>query len=128
VIHPRSGSLVSAQQQQYPVYQTISKPTDSSVNSGVNKIKNQFVPKSGHLMNQSYLKDVERQTNNLSTAYQSESYQQNGKHRDISSYSSNSQYTQLTSKVGGQLKQNSSGAIMMQVSGPQATGGIPAFI
>ena len=68
----------------------------------LSKIKNQFVQKSGHLMASNYIKEVERQVNNLS-AYQSETYHNGSgnKHRDISNYSNTSQYNK-------NLKQTSS--------------------
>jgi len=66
-------------------------------------------------MASSYIKELDRQANNMSNAYQSDTYQNSAtKHRDMSNYSNNSHYTQLTNKVGGQLKQNSSGGIIMQ--------------
>ena len=85
-------------------------------------------------MASSYIKDVERQANNIN-AYQSESFGQSntvGKHRDMSNYSNNSQYApgQLSGSVGGPLKQNSSGLMMQagnQVNGA-VNGGIPIFI
>lgn len=71
-------------------------------------------------MASSYIKDVERMANNISNAYQSESFQNPtvGKHRDMSNYSNNSQYvpSQLASAVGGALKQNSSGLMMQQTN------------
>ena len=84
-----SGGL--AQTHQQSVYQTIAKIGENHLLNGMSKIKNQFVQKSGHLMAQGYIKDVERQATNLSTAYQSEAYQNNSnKHRDMSNYSNNS--------------------------------------
>ncbi len=69
----------------------------------MSKIKNQFVQKSGHLMASNYIKELDRQTNNISNAYQSDSFQNGGpsKHREMSNYSNNSNYTQIHNKVGG---------------------------
>ena len=52
----------------------------------MSKIKNQYVQKSGHLMNQG------EHAANLSTAYQSDAYHQSkgNKHREMSNYSNNS--------------------------------------
>lgn len=76
---------------QHPVYQTIAKMGGDNQlhhNGNLSKIKNQFVQKSGHLMAPNY-KDAERQVTNLS-AYQSDAYHNNSKHRDMSNYSNNS--------------------------------------
>ena len=77
-------------QTQHPVYQTIAKIGENHLLTGMSKIKNQYVQKSGHLMNQGFAK--EEHAANLSTAYQSDAYYQTSgdKHRDISNYSNNS--------------------------------------
>lgn len=57
--------------------------------------------KSGQLMAQGYIKEVEWQATNMSTAYQSDAYQNSSanKHREMSNYSNNSQYAQFSSKM-----------------------------